>query len=1323
MGILLSFLFPSLFMSSPVPPSDPPSDASRSSSCASGASSTPTQPAAEDDAPDPSPPSSPKSVPIGSPPLDNRPYSLHGVGIGTLSPQPVIGPFAPITRANLSPLHVKSSPSEQRSNPLENISPRSSSNPFEQHLPHASGSHSPEGSQPPTLPPPHLRYVEDTTTKRRESGELIPLAALSSSASSPTQTTLRISLPPPHPTASTSTPSPPLLSPPRQSIASPAGSTSPDAVTAAPLETPTPGNAVDLLVPASDLDGIDFGDFDTDGCSALEKIYLFSQSQASFHRVFIAHALPGYLLGSEVSGGELLSREVIEQITPGEAIVYVLPLLSRLAMDDDESVKEALAAELVPIIWWFVTHCKLVDDDSALPSPPAPTPLSSNASPGSERGSFPRPLTPQLDGHSTGPSAGFPSEDAIRDVHPEAPIEVPVQVFTPILGTLLLSPNGIVGGSARYAVVELLRRLRRADDREDGTREFAGPTSERVPGQSRSRGSPTPSQQEYLEHDATLNVGLFQREQRRLLEQELVYQVVIGMGRLDLEENTPEEPQEAEADDADSGPSTAVPTPQAHAPAAAEIDSYFPAVVPIVLAPAPEPFASAVPPALPNVELVPAVSTATTLSPHLSPSPPGSPGHSSSSTPSLTSSTSSTSGDYPDAPELSIESEQFDISLVDALPSEEPMDLDAPGANATLGRMEMKIDLPPPQQDWMPSSAMTWATAHALPTTPPFEVPPPPPAATSTEPTSPITGFPILQVIALPSASPAREQPSRRAGWTSPRTAPMELQGAEETGSLSGDLSEEAAVGRLASMSLMAAVTASGAISEETKMMFVAEVERVGRDPLYWVRREASFAVGALAKVVSTDVVTSILLPLFESLCRDSTWHVRHSVLFALPAILSRLQPNHRWKLALDVILPLSQDEQTAVRSAVLEALGEVMHTFADDENGPPDELLQLFLGVRETQDPGGTPDSDKSGLPRSPQDVRSPGPPTAATPTSSAWSDYGTDNGVGPDIYDDPQRPLVCAFNYPAVAQTLGRKRWPELRSLYRALSQDPYFKVRRTLAASIGEIAKIIGTEHARADLMDVLRSSLYADESEVRMKVVEIMHTFVKAVASPERAEAARMLQEALASGKLSTWREREGAAKSLGELVQVEGIEPEVLLKMLYKALDDRIAAVREAVVSVLPRFVEAWKMSPLSLDALRKEIRSLATDSTSRRRTTYVMCVQELLASGHGDVVVGSAGFWDTLSALVRDPIVDVRIRASRLIGLISNNLGGTDDDVAERTAALARELAHDGSHDVRSFIEPTVHPPPGPSPQMFTTVIPPSLERTGTTFSRPPPQS
>jgi serine/threonine-protein phosphatase 4 regulatory subunit 1 len=57
---------------------------------------------------------------------------------------------------------------------------------------------------------------------------------------------------------------------------------------------------------------------DDEGLSALEKIYLFARSQSVFHRLYIVHALPAFL----------------QQVTPQEAIEYVLPLVPCLAMDE-----------------------------------------------------------------------------------------------------------------------------------------------------------------------------------------------------------------------------------------------------------------------------------------------------------------------------------------------------------------------------------------------------------------------------------------------------------------------------------------------------------------------------------------------------------------------------------------------------------------------------------------------------------------------------------------------------------------------------------------------------------------------------------------------------------------------------------------------------------------------------------------------------------------------------------------------------------------------------------------------------------------------------
>ena len=55
------------------------------------------------------------------------------------------------------------------------------------------------------------------------------------------------------------------------------------------------------------------------------------------------------------------------------------------------------------------------------------------------------------------------------------------------------------------------------------------------------------------------------------------------------------------------------------------------------------------------------------------------------------------------------------------------------------------------------------------------------------------------------------------------------------------------------------------------------------------------------------------------------------------------------------------------------------------------------------------------------------------------------------------------CAFNFPAVLLTLGKQSWPELKDIYKTLAIDHRIKVRKTLAYSLFEIAKILGPELA--------------------------------------------------------------------------------------------------------------------------------------------------------------------------------------------------------------------------------------------------------------------
>lgn len=81
-------------------------------------------------------------------------------------------------------------------------------------------------------------------------------------------------------------------------------------------------------------------------------------------------------------------------------------------------------------------------------------------------------------------------------------------------------------------------------------------------------------------------------------------------------------------------------------------------------------------------------------------------------------------------------------------------------------------------------------------------------------------------------------------------------------------------------------------------------------------------------------------------------------------------------------------------------------------------------------------------------------------------------------------------------------------------------------------------------------------------------------------------------------------------------------------------------------------MSAWKSTQF-IGELCEDLRTLAHSESYRQRTTFVTCEQALLLSDHRDVVLLDEDFWETMSTLSRDSVVDVRIRVARLLEIIA----------------------------------------------------------------------
>ncbi|KAG8430681.1 hypothetical protein GDO86_020165 [Hymenochirus boettgeri] len=86
------------------------------------------------------------------------------------------------------------------------------------------------------------------------------------------------------------------------------------------------------------------------------------------------------------------------------------------------------------------------------------------------------------------------------------------------------------------------------------------------------------------------------------------------------------------------------------------------------------------------------------------------------------------------------------------------------------------------------------------------------------------------------------------------------------------------------------------------------------------------------------------------------------------------------------------------------------------------------------------------------------------------------------------------CAYSLPGVALTLGRQNWHCLKNTYETLAADVQWKVRRTLAFSIHELAVILGDKLTAADLVPIFNGFL-KDLDEVRIGVLKHLYDFLK------------------------------------------------------------------------------------------------------------------------------------------------------------------------------------------------------------------------------------
>lgn len=439
-------------------------------------------------------------------------------------------------------------------------------------------------------------------------------------------------------------------------------------------------------------------------------------------------------------------------------------------------------------------------------------------------------------------------------------------------------------------------------------------------------------------------------------------------------------------------------------------------------------------------------------------------------------------------------------------------------------------------------------------------------------------------------------------------------------------MQQEAALGRAISMNLIASVAEYFSAEELARYGFLQTVLATHNDEP-GVKTEAAMALAYLAKV-APDSDVERMLSLFENFVADESEPVRQSACLCLPALCKRIRSSSdRRSYAVRAVFALISSGDL-VQFTVLEILGEVIHMFEADGEGPPEELVDIFL----SQSTRKTSNADE---------------PIADPITEEQL----------PQIreFDDLDRAGVSAFNFPAICLSIGKDRWEDLRTTYVALCEIDHPRIVRSMSASIHDLAKILGPTIAAKDLLPRFRLYLTLDD-ETRERALAHLPVFLANLPPSDAWEILEDIVQAWDSGLARNWRHRETIAQHLPALfaeLPVQEERSKVLLHLLQVALLDTFHAVREAAVRGLPSiFVIVRSESKLDNEFTRV-LQALRHDEAFKRRKTFIDCVRSLVSrSLHTiDPSLFQSRIFQLLKGL-QDDILDVRISLANLFGTI-----------------------------------------------------------------------
>jgi len=411
----------------------------------------------------------------------------------------------------------------------------------------------------------------------------------------------------------------------------------------------------------------------------------------------------------------------------------------------------------------------------------------------------------------------------------------------------------------------------------------------------------------------------------------------------------------------------------------------------------------------------------------------------------------------------------------------------------------------------------------------------------------------------------------------------------------------------------------------------------LSQDTSFRVRKQTVQYFGPICEQLGPESTESMLLPIFLKLCKDSIWSVRKGCVESL-IDLSKAISQERRKELIDVMTTFCSDSSRWVRNTAYEMLGKFISTLTSEQITA--EFLSLYTNI----------------------------PKLKSTEA-------------------DTESSFAGAFCFPGVLLTLGRDRWPELADTYSLLIKKT-FKTRKTLACSLHECAKILGTTLTEKYLLQALEMFL-KDIDDIRKGVVQSIGDFLQ-VLSLEKREAHLGTLWELAAEVDANWRFRLYLARQLDLIATLYTPDTvcEQILPLVIQLCDDKMNAVRQCAASKLCKILMHLKEegTEKQFEDLTKKWKSLSLNRSYARRILFIYSCEDSLDVIPTDLF--KKLFFAELLGKKNDPISNVRLVLAQVLKRSFVDRDDMKEDPEVLTAVKSLKEDKEDIDIVRMFCTP-----------------------------------